>query len=59
MKVTMKINTKHKLSEKKINKIDKILTRLIKGGKKERMQVINVTNELGNATASTRLHKGI
>lgn len=55
----MKINTKHKLSEKKINKIDKILTRLIKGGKKERMQVINVTNELGNATASARLHKGI
>lgn len=28
---------------------------LIKGEEKERMQIINVSNELGNITAGTRL----
>lgn len=54
----MKINTKHKFSGKKINKIDKTLKRLIKGEEKERMQIINVANELGNVTAGARLIKG-
>lgn len=36
----------------KINKIDKTLTGLIKKNK-ERMQIINVTNEMGNITTDT------
>lgn len=36
----------------KIDKIDKTLTGLIKKNK-ERMQIINVTNEMGNITKDT------